>query len=453
MDILKRNDIPENCRKVIMLRQEAGKTSTAKMDTMILAASADGRVRGTLQYHGATTGRWAGRRIQVHNFPRPIFSTEETENILQIVGKYNSSVENKSIYLNMIYGSPMSALASSLRGMICAPKGKEFCVADFANIEGRVLAWLAGEQWKLQAFRDYDTILGYNDNGEPIRKGRDIYLIAAGRTFGKPPEDCKPQRQIGKVEELALGFEGGVGAFEQMAVTYGLKIGEHYETVWAATSESVHVQVLQAWKQRGFRSGIEEYTWKAAEAVKVTWRNAHPKIVQFWSDIKNAAISAVTNPGGIYSAGAKSNPVKFRVNGSFLWCQLPSRRVLCYCYPKIVRKELPWSTLEQPQFADMLTYKGTQAPSYTWQPIDTYGGKLAENVTQAVARDILVYAIVDLEAADFDIIFHVHDEPVAEVENGVDRLEEMCQIMHQVPNWAKGLPIGVKGWQGRRYRK
>lgn len=443
VDLLERDDIPKNCRQTILLRQEAGKTSTAKMDTMIKAASADGRVRGTMQYHGAATGRWAGRRIQPHNFPRPTFSTEETEDILSIVSDSIDTLGERVQRMSMLYGPPMDCLSSSLRGLIQAPEGKDFCCADFANIEGRKMAWLVGEDWKLQAFRDYDA-----------RVGPDLYLVAAGEVLGLPPEECKPHRQsLGKTTELAFQYQGGVGACLVMAKTYGLDIASYYDVVWESSSDDVSERVLQGWKQRGVDSGIDDKIWKTSESMKIKWRDRHPRTVQFWYDIEEAAISAVANPGAIYSVGATTHPIKFRVNGSFLWCQLPSKRVLCYCYPRLESKELPWSTPEKPAFKDALVYKGVKSPSYKWQDISTYGGKLAENVTQAAARDILVESMTKVEDAGLPISFHVHDEIICEVDAGIDRLAEMSKLMEQVPSWAEGLPIAVEGWQGMRYRK
>lgn len=317
--------------------------------------------------------------------------------------------------LDMMFGSPLDVISQCLRSMLSAAPGNVLYAADFANIEGRVLAWLADEKWKLQAFRDYDTILGTDAKGKPIRKGPDLYLVTAagilGKTIGEVTEE---ERQgSGKVPELACGFQGGVGAFQNMAKIYGVK-----------------------------------YTDDRANAIKEAWREKHPRIRSYWGDVEAAALDAVMHPGQKVKAGPAGREVAYRINGSFLWCRLPSGRVLCYPYPKLKAKETPWGEMR-----DAVHYMAVNSTTNKWEETDTYGGKLVENVTQAVARDLLAQAMLRVEAAGYPIVLHVHDEIVAEVPEGTGDLKTYEALCAEVPSWAAGLPIATAGWTGRRYRK
>lgn len=383
--------IPPSVRKALLLRQEFAKSSTAKLVAMREGAS-EGRVRGAFQYHGASTGRWAGRKIQPQNFPRPNISQREIEEAIEIIDDPD--------LLRILYGNPMDIISWSLRGMIAAPDDRELIAADFSNIEGRVLAWLAGERWKLQAFRDFDSGTGH-----------DLYKITAGSILGKKPEAItKGERQAyGKVPELALGYQGGVGAFQQMAVAYGVQLDD-----------------------------------EQADQIKVAWRERHPAIVQFWYALEEAAVNAVRNPRRPFAARS----IKFIKDGSFLWAVLPSRRALCYPYPRIDSIETPWGDMKQG-----LVYLGIDTYTRKWGDVKTYGGKLAENVTQAVARDVLRDAMLRVKKAGGEIVLHVHDELAIEADKGKISLDQFEALMAQVPTWAKGLPVSVEGWKGRRYRK
>jgi DNA polymerase len=390
VNLLLGTDLPDEVRRALLLRQEAAKTSTAKLDAMKNTASEDGRVRMTMQYHAASTGRWGGRKMQPHNFKRPDFKQGEIEDAISRI--------DDTDYLDIMYGNPLDVISSCLRGMICAEDKNEFVTVDFANIEGRVLAWLAGEEWKIEAFEAFD-------NGT----GPDIYKLGYSKSFGVRVDDItSEQRQVGKVQELALGYQGGVGAFQQMARGYGVEVSD-----------------------------------ERAESIKTAWRKAHSKIVQFWYDIERASVKALLSGGNI-----TCGPVTYRKNGSFLWCKLPSGRVLCYPYPQIQTVKTPWGADK-----DALTYKTVDSLTKKWVRIPSYGGLLVENITQAVARDILAESIWKLDKAGMNPIFHVHDEVVCDLPAGNKHLDRMEKIMSEVPKWAEGLPIAVEGWQGRRYRK
>lgn len=390
---------PANVRRVLELRQEAGKASTAKLKAMVDRAGADGRARGLYQFHGASTGRWSGRAVQTQNMPRTSlkWTPEFINGFFELLGRGEFDGATK------IQGhSPLFVVSDLLRGFLVAAPGHEFIGVDFASIEARVTAWIAGEQSVLDVFES----------------GKDIYKYAAMRIYGVAYDEVtKEQRQIGKVAVLALGYQGGVGAFQTMAKTYGVKVPD-----------------------------------KQADEIKKAWRIAHPKIVAFWKEIEETAISAVLG-NGVYEAGSSSvRKVSFVRKGSFLWCRLPSGRVLCYPYPKIEQVETPWK-----QMKDQLTYMNMDSETHKWERQGAYGGLLTENVVQAISRDLLSEAMLRVEAAGFPIAIHVHDEIVVEVPVMEDprrlavRLIE--DLIREQPKWAVGLPIGVESWTGRRFRK
>lgn len=221
--------------------------------------------------------------------------------------------------------------------------------------------------------------------------------------------------QTGKVMELSLGYQGGLGAFRKMEKSLGIKLGLSDDEV---------------------------------QQAKDNWRQAHGRITQLWYDYEDAAIRAVLSPGLAVSAGPGGRAIKFKVSGSFLWCLLPSGRTLCYPYPKVKPIETPWGETK-----DAVQYMTVDGTTNKWVETHTYGGKLAENVTQAICRDLLAHAIVNAEAAGYPVVLHVHDEVVSEMPKGAGTLEEFERICARTPKWAEGLPVTTAGWRGERYRK
>lgn len=430
--LLARDDLPEDVRRALELRREAAKASVAKIDSLLAGMQRDKRSRGLLQYHAASTGRWGGRRFQPQNIKRPKLKNVD----LAIEAVMHGDVD----VIDMMYGEPLSVVGDCLRGMIRAAPGNKIMAADYANIEGRVLAWLAGEEWKLQAFRDFDA-----------GTGPDLYRLAFSRAFGVPIDQVDSMmRQIGKVMELALGYQGGPGAFQTMARGYGIDIGESYDLVTQQAGPVIAGKAASAWLSRGKSSGMAEHRWRAAEIVKMLWREAHPEIVAFWWALDKAAIEAVENPGLVIYCGK----VRMVVKGSFMWLRLPSGRALCYPYPKIVSKEMPWEDedgvpVKRPAFS----YKGVDSYTRKWTDCYAYGGLWAENITQAVARDLMADGVKALEAAGYPVILTVHDEIVSEVAEGFGSVEEFCSIMTALPAWAEGCPVAAEGFSALRYRK
>lgn len=300
--------------------------------------------------------------------------------------------------VDVFHGAPLSVISDCLRGFMVAKDGHDFIDCDFSAVEARVLAWLAGEEKVLNVFRTHGK----------------IYEATAAGIYGVSIDQVNSdQRQIGKVSNLALGFGGGIGAFQSMAKNYGLKVPDDQ-----------------------------------ADEIKIAWRQANPSIVQFWYDLENAAKDAVLNPGRQTQAGSHTHPVKYKVVGSFLLCLLPSNRALTYPYPKLQDVETPWGEMKE-----AVTYMGEHPKTHKWDRLKTYGGHFAENVTQAVARDLLAEAMIRLEDNGYSIVLHIHDEVVCEVPIGFGSEEEVERIMCELPDWASGLPLSGGSWRGPRFRK
>ena len=399
--------MPPAVRRALELRQEAAKSSTAKLIAMKEKASADGRIRNMHQFHAASTGRWAGRGFQPQNLfrGRPGIAHSDIEAMFTMLG-------DKKM-LDMFYGPSMDAVADCVRGMLVAAEGNELVACDFSAIEARAVAWLAGQESVLEVFRTHGK----------------IYEHDAASVFRVPMEEVtKAQRQIGKVVRLSMAYQGGLGAFQAMARTY-----------------DVHVPDEQA------------------DEIKKAWRAANQKIVRYWYGLEEAVLGAMRN-GSITSAGARGREVKFRKAGSFLWALLPSGRALCYPYPELRMVMTPWGE-EKEQLTFMTVVDQTQKKKAKvlpdpnargrWQRVSTYGGSLAENMTQAIARDLLADAMRAIEAEEFEIVLHVHDEVVTEVKQfrAQYALERMIAIMSTAPSYASGLPLAAEAWRGKRYRK
>ena len=384
--------------EVITLRRAASKTSNDKYKAMVNSVSADGRGRGYLAYNAAATGRWAGRLIQPQNLPRvdPDRDAPDVERTLQLLGWHRSPADTVDA-LDMLTGNALEALSKCLRAMIVAPAGRRFYGGDFSNIEGRLNAWMAGEQWKLDAFYDYDA-----------NRGHDLYKLAYAKSFDVAPESVdKDQRQIGKVQELALGFQGSVGALHSMAANYGVKLDDD----------------------------------RAAEIV-AAWRFANPKIVEFWWALQDAAVEATASPGTIAEAGA----VKYIAANGFLFCRLPSGRVMAYSTPRLVER-----VTRAGRKAWSVEYDGLDQVTNRWGPQRLYGGLQCNNVVQGTARDVMVEAMFRAEAKGYPVVLTVHDELLCERATG--SAAELQAIMSELPAWAQGLPLAAAAWEDVRYVK
>lgn len=388
-------DLPDDVRRVLEIRQELGKTSTKKYDAITNCIGSDNRVRGLLQYYGANrTGRWAGRLVQVQNLPRTY--TNPIDLARDLVKQGSSKA------LRVIYGSVNDTLSQLIRTAFIASPGNVLIDADFSAIEARVISWLAGEDWRLKVFRTHGK----------------IYEASASQMFGVPIDLIKkgnPEyalRAKGKVAELALGYQGSVGALIQMGA---------------------------------LDMGLEE-----AELPDIVnrWRQANAHIQELWYELNEAAIEVIGQGGSRHLHGLilarEYDSIYGRV---YFTITLPSGRKLFYADPSLGDNQ--WGGAS-------ICYMGMDQSSKTWKQIETYGGKLVENVVQAIARDCLAEAIERLNKVGYPIVFHVHDEVVIDIKPYADNekmLNDVIEIMSVVPDWAKGLPLGADGWVGDYFTK
>lgn len=389
-------DNADHVQRMLEIRQELGKTSTKKYDAIEAAVCDDGRVRGLLQFYGANrTGRWAGRLVQVQNLPRTY--TEPLEFARELVKG------RKLDALRTVYGSPNDTLSQLIRTAFVAAPGNVLIDADFSAIEARVISWLADEEWRLEVFRTHGK----------------IYEASASQMFGVPLERIKkgnPEyslRQRGKVAELALGYQGGVPAMRQMDTG----------------------KLLADLPDEEIKDIVDK------------WRNTNPKIRNLWYSFNDAAIRVIQNGGSLRVRCCTFARECDCIRGTTcMTVSLPSGRKLYYVEPSV--GENRWG-------GPSITYMGVNDKN-KWGRIETYGGKLVENVVQAIARDCLAQAIEHLEAAGLPVVFHIHDEVVIDTAafdtNGA-MLDKVVKIMSTPIPWAEGLPLGADGWVGAFFKK
>ncbi|HBF0751776.1 TPA: DNA polymerase [Clostridioides difficile] len=383
-EILKQVD-DENVVRILELRKLMSKTSIKKYEAMKLAKGNDNRVRGLLQFYGANrTGRWAGRLVQVQNLPQNhIEDLDLARNLLK---------EGDFDLIELLYDSVPDVLSQLIRTAFIPSEGHRFIVSDFSAIEARVIAWLAGEKWRLDVF---------NSHGK-------IYEASASQMFKIPIENIKKGselRQKGKLAELSNGYGGSVGALISMGAI----------KMWLKEEE--------------------------LQPIVTAWRNANPNITKFWWDVDKAAKKAIKDRTIVEI----QHGIKFIYNPGVLFIELPSSRRLSYLRPKIE----PHTTFS----GDKITYEGMEQTSKQWKRIDTYGPKLVENIVQATARDCLREAMFNVTDAGYSIVMHVHDELVIDVDKKGGSLEEVNSIMGKEISWAKGLPLKADGYECDYYKK
>jgi len=392
------SDLSPDVRHVLQLRSDAGRTSIAKLDTMLSWASApDDRARGMAFYHAASTGRWGGKGPQPHNFPRGEITNVEFY-IKDILARQYDTIA-------LAY-HPVVVVSSMLRSMWRAKAGNELIAADYSAIEARVLNWLAGQDDVLETFREYDA-------GD---KTKDPYLVMA-RKIGP-----LASRQAGKAAELGCGYQMGAGKF-----------------------------VTAAWDVYQVRVNEEE-----AEKAVAAYRASHDKVVALWKETEEAVIEATRNPGKVVLFGAKQR-LKCAVAGAYLYLILPSGRPLAFAAPKVVTATVhikATKTKAAYSFTkDAFEFSGVDPFTKQWGRLRAYGGLLVENIVQAVSRDLLAEGMLRLEKSGYPPILSVHDEAVSEVQMGFGSVHEYEQILAQLPEWAQGCPVRAEGWRGERYRK
>ena len=415
----------QGTHEAIRLRMALAKTAPKKYQSMRTRVGGGTRLHGNVMYHGASTGRWSSTGVNLQNIARPTVDADMCIKLLH--------ARDLDLY-KMSDIEPMDALSSSVRGMLIPSEGKKFIIGDYASIESRALAWLAGQEDKLEIFRGHGK----------------MYEYVASNIYKKPIENItKAERFVGKIGELACGYGGGAGALQGMAEVYKAPM-----------------------------------TKADAEKIKQQWRKVNPLICKFWYEIEQAAREAVQKQEVRQVRG-----IKFVVKNNFLVCQLPSGRRLYFHRPSIVDKkvvmyktpateDMPemsylYSPSEYTSFAEFekcaenagvepyefiamnIQFWGVNSKTKKWCLLDTYGGKLVENITQAVARDLMAESMLALDKSGYEIVLTVHDEIISEVgiNDQTRTVEDFTRIMEQTPNWADGLPVGVEAYQALRYRK
>lgn len=369
-------------QEMLHLRLLMSKTSVKKYEAVMRSVCKDNRVRGMMRFCGASrTGRWSGQILQVQNLP---------QNHLPDLTLARDIVKDGDFeMLDMTFGNVPNVLSELIRTVLIPKQNHRFIVADFSAIEARVLSWLAGEQWRLDTFRN----------------GGDIYCASASQMFRVPVEKHGVNghlRQKGKISELACGYGGSVGALKNMgAVEMGVPEDE-------------------------------------LQGLINDWRNANQHIVKLWTEVGNAAMKAIKEKT-IVSLGK----LVFMYERGILFIRLPSGRRLSYIKPRIGTNRFG---------GDSITYMGVGA-SKKWERLETFGGKLVENIVQAIARNLLASAMMNVANAGYDIVFHVHDEIIAEAPDGQGSVDEMCKLMSINPDWADGIPLSADGYECEYYRK
>ncbi|MEX5936844.1 DNA polymerase [Mammaliicoccus sciuri] len=372
-------------KKMLELRLQMSKTSVKKYTKMYEMMCKDHRVRGVFQFYGAGTGRWAGRGVQLQNLTKHHISDDELDIARTAIKRQEYE------WLDMLLDDSYQDLLSQLvRTTFTAKEGYEFAVSDFSAIEARVIAWYAGEKWRLQVFETHGK----------------IYEASASQMFNVPIESIgkgSPLRQKGKVSELALGYQGGAGALKAMGA---------------------------------LEMGIDESELKG---LVDSWRNANPNIVKFWYAVQEAAVQTVKTRQVNHAHG-----LKFYMCKGALMIELPSGRSLSYLKPKL--RQNRWGS-------EVIVFKGQDSVNRKWTDIDTYGGKLVENIVQATARDLLAVSLVRLENAGYEVVAHVHDEIIVEVPKDSRALANIEDIMSQPVTWAEGLSLDSDGFVSEFYMK
>lgn len=414
-------DTPQGLRELLGVRLSACTTSVSKYKKLISCISPDNRLRGTQQFCGASrTGRQSGRYFQPQNLPRPDMPQTDIDLGIRAL---------KAGYAPLLY-EPMQLTSNALRGVIVPPQGCKLVVSDLSNIEGRVLAWLAGEQWKLQAFRDSDT--GH---------GEDLYKLTYARAFNIAPQQVTPQqRQTGKVMELGLGYGGGVAAFLAFATAYGMSLAALADAFLPVIPPDIRHEASGWYNEcvkTGNTCGLSKEQFIACDALKRLWRITNPRIAAFWKAVQYAAERAL----GMNGTEVKEGRVTAVRHNAWLRLILPSGRSLCY----------PGAAIDE---TGAISYYGINPYSRKWQRMRTYGGKLAENICQAVARDILMAALPGIEKAGYRIVLTVHDEVITEAPDTPEyNAQALSALLAAAPGYAPDLPLAAAGFEGKRYRK
>lgn len=401
--------LPVPVREALEVRVATGKSSVKKIDSMLKAVCSDDMLRGLLLYHGAGTGRWAGRLVQPQNFPARTAGLPEwwIDGLFENPEPVVRAVLAGDIDALELDGPTLEIISMLLRMFLVARPGKVLVAADFSAIEARVAAWLTKCEWRLEVFRTHGKI--YEASAAMMFKVPFATIKRGHENYGL--------RQRGKVAELALGFQGGENALITMgAYDYGLEDDELTD-------------------------------------IKVKWREASPEFPTAWRELNDACLEAVRHPESITEA--LDGRVRFKVTGGFLWLKLPSGRRLAYCQPKVVWKKAPWKDRmgNHPEIPGVEAW-AVNSKTKQWSKRSLYGGLLFENIVQATARDMMADGMLRLEeGGKYLPLLSVHDEIVCEADAEAADVQEFEKTMCELPAWADGCPVKADGWMGPRYRK
>jgi len=434
--LLDNEDIDGKAREALQLRQDFGKASLAKI-AQFVRRTADGRMHGLLLFNGAGPGRWTGQGAQLHNLPRPELEAASVEYVVRVLRNTYYTAQEKYALLEMLFGAVLPAMADAIRGFIIAQPGHKLLVRDFSQIEGRCISRIAGEQWKLDAYRDYDA-----------GRGPDLYKLAVAKAFGISVEDVDSYlRQLGKTMELSLGFAGGAPALNKQARKYRINLADYYAIVSQSVSRSAVSKAEWGWTTFGFKTGIKERTWMVAEMLKLAWRETNPAIVELWNKLDECAIAAVREPKKVFTYRAISFQLGKIKGIPYLMCQLPSGRILYYPYATWTEQTTPWGAQKE-----SVRFMGINPLNRKWTSSHGRGGLWAENITQGDAFDLIAAAMLRCEDAGFPPVLSVHDENIAEAPLWADDAL-YGRLMAQRPPWARGMPLAADGFSGHRYAK
>ena len=389
-DLIAADNMAAAVRRVLELRQSGAQAAAKKIDALLDRSDRDGRIRGALRYHGASTGRWTGNGAQPQNLKRPQIEDVDAAVAAIATGDY--------AHVRSLYSKPLAVIGDISRPMICAAPGHQLIGADFSSIESRVLAWISEEEWKLDSYRRFDATRDPRD--EP-------YCITACKIFRVPDGTFNvesPERKVGKTCDLAFGYQGG----------------------------------LNAWR----KFEPNRFNDAEVEQFKSEWRALHAQVKKFWFGIDRAAWQAVRQREHVIRFGR----LLLKCTGMFLFIKLPSGRKLAYPFPRIEVKDVKHEVV---LFKDASSGQWRDCRGGA----GAYGGLWTENIVSAISRDLLAAALISLERAGYRVVLHIHDEIITEVPVGVGSTEEFTRLMTVSPSWAVGLPIAAKAWCGPRFCK
>jgi len=427
-------NLPEDVNKVVSIRKILSKSSTAKLQKMLGSLGRDGRIRENLLYHGASTGRWTGRGVQLQNLPRPKIDAEEALETLDIA----------DVVWPEKYGSITETASSLLRSCLVPKKGKVFIGGDYAGIEARILPWIARDEKALDIFRE----------------NRDVYCESASTIYGRAiTKEDKTERQVGKCAVLGLGYQGGIAAFKKMCDIYAVSLEpvSNYILDSATAQEKDSASFVYGGYRREAEKNqtefLNETEGMTADIIKQRWRKANMRIVAFWDNIQNQMERAIQ---GTLSGSSFYPNLSLGLRNQFLSIVLPSGRHMKYFQPRVEMKVNKFGIEKR-----SISYAAVDPITKQLSREYTYGGKITENIVQAIARDIMVEGMKNVKNHGGELVLTVHDELLCEYEEGARRtyeervadLEEVRQCFLKMPSWAKGLPLDAECWTGMRYQK